>query len=210
MNRSGSEYISNFNGVKTLFEYTKKLQSQVILDLGAGTARAIREISESNLGSGLVFSATVLRHSPEITKYLGISKVHISPVETLRGVADSSIGCVLANLSIAYSVSPNLAVKSIDRVLVPGGALKAVFPSLTQSIKRAGVLQDSRIFKLELESIGYDTYENRGPQLTVLLAVKPGKAIEGAAQNLYFADELTVFDQLTDFVRDRTTNRAGG
>ena len=43
-------------------------------------------------------------------------------------IPDESVGGVLSVVAIAYSANPNLVAKQIDRILVPGGIAKIIFP----------------------------------------------------------------------------------
>ena len=42
----------------------------------------------------------------------------------MRGIPDNSVGGILGAFSIRYSRFPELAVASMDRVLIPGGLVK--------------------------------------------------------------------------------------
>ena len=118
--RSAQSYREWLREVRHLFKYVRELSSNVVLDVG-GSVQAMDEFSKSRDGKGLKFEIVTLQQAPELEKQQGVQRTHLTSVESLRGIADSSIGCVFGVFTVAYSAVPELAVKSIDRVLVSGG-----------------------------------------------------------------------------------------
>ncbi|MBI2030508.1 methyltransferase domain-containing protein [Candidatus Kaiserbacteria bacterium] len=202
INRDKEKYLEKLMGYVAFLDYVKTLPSNIVLDIGAGTTRAISEIAKSKAGAGLDFKATALNRNPDIEKNLGFENVHVTSVETLRGVADQSIGGVTAVFSLPYVVDPALAVKSIDRVLVPGGVVKAWLPSTESNdekrIIKGNTYRSYHEFEAEFKKLGYDCeyLERDGLILEVFLAIKPGGRPGGpSAQELVSVDVQTRFDR---------------
>jgi len=178
MNRSGRDYIENLDGVKHLFSYIRKLSSNTILDIGAGTTRGIADISKSILGQQLHFEATVLTHKATEANMLGKEDVHVTSAEMLRGIPDNSVGGIISVQSLRYSKAPMLAAQSIDRVLVPGGVFKA-----------AWLLQNADEFYKTFRELGYDiAYNEAWEKDHIMLAIKKGNPTKITAAQLLAAD----------------------
>ena len=186
INRSGWEYMQGLGGVAHLFSYIKTLPSKTVLDVGAGTTHGAHQLSRTSFAQGLHFEATILRDRPEIQHYLGSKNIHVTSVETLRGIPDSSVGCVIAVQSLRYSGAPALAVQSIDRVLVPGGVLKA-----SSLIDAFAIVRDS------LVKLGYDVaFEKKFPETRALLGIKPGGPLGPSAAELLNDDVREADEQI--------------
>jgi ubiquinone/menaquinone biosynthesis C-methylase UbiE len=179
INRAGWEYAHQLAGLEHLFSYVRNLPSKTVLDIGSGTTEGVHDISQNAIAEGLHFEATVLRPRSEIAENLGLKDTHITSGEVLRGIPDASIGCIIALHSLRYSAAPELAAKSIHRVLVPGGVLKAA------KLEHAF----SKIYDT-LETLGYDinVYEIWGGT-SVLLAIKPGNISGMTAAQLLQLDK---------------------
>lgn len=190
-NRSITEYIDDLQGLKHLFQFARtnkdQLGSSTILDIGAGTTRGIFEASISSYGKGLNFTATVLRHIPEIEKYLGKDRTRVTSAETLRGINDRSCSVVLSDFGLGYSQNPEASIKSVDRVLVPGGILKVNFRYAPDPYVQD--FGETALFVNELKKLGYDVYVKRNERTytEVVVAIKPGNKISSA-------EELTNLD----------------
>lgn len=171
--RDGIQYVRELQGVQSLFQYVKALNSSDrILDIGAGGTRGIRDLAKSPLGEGLSFEATVLT-APEVSEWtLEKDKIHITSAELLKGIEDESVGGALGALSVAYSEVPAFAVRGINRVLVPGGVFKGSFPS-ENGVHSAG-LKRFHTFQAEFEALGYNTAFLENINGDVFLAIKPG------------------------------------
>lgn len=195
--RPGFAYIDELDGIQNLFAYVKKLPVKKVIDVGAGTTSGIAEISKSTMAEGLDFGATVLRMRPEIEENLGTKRTHVTSVEALRGIPDGSVACVIAVYSIAYSAAPEIAVRSVDRVLVPGGVFKGVFGTKF-SRSRYGLAEDA-YFRGQLQDLRYDIAVRRRETSNILLAIKPGGSIPVSAKELLELDTNSARGQLKDF-----------
>jgi hypothetical protein len=202
-NRNAEDYVRLLSGVRNFFSYVRDLgESNIVLDIGAGEMTAINQFSRSSLGKGLHFEATILTQ-PKKESNLKMVKSHQVPVETLRGISDRSVGGIIGVLSIAYSSRPILAITSIDRVLVPGGIIKAAFRNMDTSGKRgyAGIRKSSD-FKDGFQELGYDVAVDKwngqnGRYESVLLAIKPGGKASVKAEKLLQADGESADQQIT-------------
>lgn len=200
--RDGIKYIQELLGVRYLFDYIRRLgDSNLILDIGAGTTSGIYDLSISSLGAGLQFEATVLSRNPAMVNYLANERVHTTSVERLRGVKDSTVGGILGVYSIGYSDEPGLAIASLDRVLIPGGVFKGTFhkrPANSDEAKQNPFgFKGYDQFRDAFNGLGYDTaVEDTGTSADILLAMKPGGPGQVKAASLLEADKKTVKDQI--------------
>jgi len=186
VDRTGADYIQELGGVRHLFSYVKTLGNPKVLDIGAGTTRGVSELAQSALSEGLDFEATVLRNRLGVKENLGEEQTHITSAETLRGIPDLSVACVIAVYSTSYSDAPNLVIESIDRVLVPGGA-----------VKMGGYEKIFNQFIHLLQARGYDVDDReKWGEFRVLLAIKPGGASTVTAAELIKADEESFEEQV--------------
>ncbi len=90
-------------------------------------------------------------------------------------------------------------MKEIDRILVPGGVLKASFqPHDFYDEKYKFSTHDE--FSKILRSLGYDIsiVENEGGRVEVLLAVKPGGTIYYSAKKLMEEDKRDWEEQVKE------------
>lgn len=175
--RSGERYIRYLTGLSHLFDYVRRLPKRSILDIGAGTTRGIREVSELAAARDLEFSATVLSPVKAVHRGMGKVRVHTTPGEILRGIRDESVGSALSVHGISYSAVPRFAVRSVDRVLVPGGVIKMIDPFLE--------------FATHFHELGYDTAITNNGFTPVLLGIKPDSQKTVTAQSLAEADLLS-------------------
>jgi SAM-dependent methyltransferase len=179
LNRGHEAYNKTFQGLELFFNEVRKLPSKSILDIGAGTLRAVSEFQKEN--QDLKFYATVLsghtlKRQPNYYKDLDkFGRLKISPSETLRGIETHSIGGIISVHGIAYSNSPAESVRSIDRVLIPGGILASTFiGSKSRKVNDAGFfIYNINDFLKEFNQLDYDTFmpSDKGH---LLFAVKPG------------------------------------
>lgn len=201
--RKANEYVTLLSGVKNFFNYVRGLgENNLILDIGAGEMTAINQFAQSSLGEGLRFEATILTQ-PKTENNLKMVKSYQVPVETLQGIPDRSVGGIMGVLSIAYSITPILAIKSIDRVLVPGGIIKGAFRNMDTGGKRgyAGI-RKSLDFKKGFQELGYDVAVDRwssqsGRYESVLLAIKPGGKNPSRAEELLRTDAESAGQQIS-------------
>ncbi len=200
--RSGKECLYRIGGLEHYFEYLKQLKSNRVLDIGGGSGNASSVISHMPMSADIDYHISVLRSNPELAQYFPKDKIHITGVETLRGIENQSLAGILGVNSIAYAAYPKIAVKRMDEVLVPGGAAKATFHTFG-GVKR---YRDS-VFKgpekfIEFFSVrGYDVafqdhnfvaVENERDKSyfanSILLAIKPGNLKAPSARDLLASD----------------------
>ncbi len=201
--RSGVNYVFELEGVKGLFDYVRTLSSNVVLDIGAGHTRGAHELANSPLGENLTFEATVLSRLSGIDTNLGRESVRSTSAEMLRGIDTNSVGCVIAVYSIAYSAAPEVVIASIDRVLVPGGVLKAKFhqKNVPQYVADSPKYVDE--FHLAAANLGYEVALQQSSEESVLLAIKPNPGVSPhvTARQLLRMDAETAESQIENFRR---------
>lgn len=187
-NRSGSQYLHCFNGLENYFKLISMLESNVVLDIGAGNRVGITELSLLPIAENLEFWATVLtKTNAGVPRRLDTEMVRtfITSVETLRGIPSRSVGGVLALNSIAYCMDPYTAVYSMDRVLTQGGVVKAFFwkdgPKEEADLGFRAHTDFMEVFK----EFGYDVVSDDSQ---ILLALKPGGPKIDTAQELLMKD----------------------
>lgn len=173
VNRDALAYLLGFGGLTESFKYIKQLKSNVVVDIGTGKGLAWSELA-GKYGNGLEFWATNLVYDKHLVDLFN-DRVKFTPVEFMKGFTDESVGGVIAMKSIAYSASPEMAMRAIDRILVPGGLIKASFRGPEESgIVDLGY-QTHHKFTESLKSLGYDIGV-LGDE--VVLAVKPGGGVK--------------------------------
>jgi ubiquinone/menaquinone biosynthesis C-methylase UbiE len=185
-NRSGVEYVKQLLGIRYSLEYIRLLnpgEKAVVLDEGAGTTRGISHISNSVIGSGLDFRATVLSTDSRVLRYLGLDKTRITSIEVLEGIEDNSISLITSVFGgMSNTPAPEMAVEQIDRVLKPGGVLKA----------KLG--RNHYVYQTFLEGMGYGVYEKALDRLLILIAIKGRDAL--LAEKLFELDKTDYFTQM--------------
>ncbi len=129
--RDMGEYQVVLGGLANYFDYIKqnkdRLGSSLVIDVGAGKGVAVRTMKMNPMTEGLSIGATVLKVTNEVRENVGEDLLYATPVEKLRGINDNSVAGIISVYGMAYSQVPSEAVASVDRVLVPGGVVKAVF-----------------------------------------------------------------------------------
>lgn len=172
VSRDALDYLLGLDGLAGSFEYIKQLKSNVVVDVGTGKGLAWSKLAQK-YGDGLDFWATNLVYDKHLVDLFG-NRIKFTPVEFMKGFADESVAGVVAMKSIAYSSSPERAMGEIDRILVPGGLIKASFRGPEES----GVIdlnyQKHDEFTKNLKSLGYDVevVDNE-----IVLAIKPGGGV---------------------------------
>lgn len=195
INRTGADYVRSLLGIQHLLEYVRDLDSQLVLDCGAGNTLGISEISKAEMAEDLEFHATVLRRiDEEVEANLGSQFTFRTPIETFRAVGDRQYGAMIALNSLAYSETPELAIQSIDRHLVEGGVLKATFikPQYWHHLEGWNTHE---AFSHQLDRLGYDlalASNEADKKVDVLVAIKQG--------GLMTAEDLLAMD-LADWVQ---------
>lgn len=202
--RDALAYLRSLHGLEYFFSYINEhLGVKTWLDVGAGTTRAAYDLSESELlqSAGIETLATVLAYHPVMDHFLGKKgTVKITPAETLREIADGSIGGITAVFSAFYSDDPNLVAASFERVLVPGGLVKMT-------------INEGNNFPDFLRAAGLEVAlsipdPSQGLTSQVILARKPGGENVTSLQSLLQADQTTFTKQMKKL--GQTTNRRGG
>ncbi len=187
-------YVHRLNGLSGYFDHIRNFEGEkIVFDIGSGTTRGIAEIAKSEMGRDIDFRATVLRNMKKISgaASLGPGKVFKTSVERLTGIEDGSVSGIISNSGLAYSIEPEITVDSIDRVLRPGGVVKADF-EIDDGEKRSDrpytYRRSYRRFAKRFSELGYDiAFEFRGG--VVLLAIKPGSSSDVTAVELLRSDE---------------------
>ena len=200
--KNGKETIYKIGGLTHFFDYIKTLSSNRVLNVGVQNGMGSRRISQMPIATGLDFEVTALRLTSQLRENFPKEKIHLTGVETLRGINDESLAGVIGIDSIAFSDSIYLAVKRLDQVLVPGGAIKITFfiPDHSQvdpfDIKAS---RNSTPFLEAFIALGYDvaiveknTFIASGRQErfnnSIVLAIKPGNPNAPKAEELLHAD----------------------
>jgi len=202
--RTGKEELYIMGGMRHLFDYIRTLPSHKILDVGTGTGNATHMVSQMPIAANLDFEVTALHMAPELTNNFLKDKIHITGVETLRGIKDRSLAAVIGLNSLAYSINPWLAAQRLDKVLISGGIVKATFCALGRSEYYNGLtFQDPEDFIMAFTDLDYDIfftgneyYESvgrgsmiKGPYAgSILLAIKPGNPDAPKAEELLNSD----------------------
>jgi hypothetical protein len=203
VNRNGREILFRIGGLEQYFKYLRQLKSNKILDVGVGSGLGSGEISQMPMTEGFEYHVSALRNHSELNKRFSNDRLHITSVESLKGIENSSIAGILGVNSVAYSAYPRLAVKRLDEVLVPGGALKLTF-NIFGHTERYGntIFKDPEQFINFINKLGYDVAfqdhaflakKTKEPELfamanSIVLAIKPGNLQAPSAKDLLTQD----------------------
>ena len=124
--RSAAMYYGHLQGLDATLWYAQEFSGRKkVVDLGAGTSRAIAEIAAQNADAGFEFLATGLINEPEAAQNLGRERYRVTPAELMRGFEPSSVGCFLSVYGpFEHSWYLDLVFRKIDELLVPGGIIK--------------------------------------------------------------------------------------
>lgn len=177
--RSSREYFANLEHLDLFLEYINiNCQTKSVLDIGAGSTKAISQIAQMDRWKDLRFEATVLSMTPykkSVNPKLDSSKIHITSTEVFRGIPSESFGGAIGYSSVNYSAAPELAARSIDRILIPGGIFKGLFLPDDYYIDECELGQKKRgPFERVFKELGYDTAINDNFGGDLLLAKKKG------------------------------------
>lgn len=124
-NRPAGEYVENLRGLQATLDYVRNLPIKKIVDLGAGTSRAIAKISHTEYGEGIEFMGTGIVLDPEIDKNIGRENYRITPAETMRGFEPSSVGGFISVYGpFEHSAHVRQVLEKAHELLIPGGILK--------------------------------------------------------------------------------------
>lgn len=202
--RGAAGYSEKLKGLTATLDYASSLAgSNTVLDLGTDTGRACADLSKKF--RDLSFIGTGLRRSPLAEKFLPGDKFKVTAAENLRGIANESIACVIANYSITYSHAQRLVAERLDEVLIPGGIIKASFLSTPTDQILAGLHEQSREFsevaeqrdhsefQTALLAMAYDTHAIQVKNFDyvpsyVLVAIKPGNPSSPTAKAILEED----------------------
>jgi SAM-dependent methyltransferase len=204
IHRSGKECLFRLGGLRYFFNYIRTLNTNKVLDIGVGTGNASSVISKMDISAGLDFEVTALRNLQDLAKNFSKDKIHITEVESLRGIPNESVAGVIGVNSIAYATYPKFAVKRINEVLISGGAVKATFHSIGGGSNHDGaIFKGPEKFAEAFKSLGYDVVyvdnrfivdTNDGPEPlvgasnSIVVAIKPGNAHAPQARELLSLD----------------------
>jgi SAM-dependent methyltransferase len=195
--RTGKEYLYRLGGLEHLVEYLKTLDSNKILDVGAGTGTATSYIARMEAMQDFDVHATVLNPTPETLERLG-DKIHVTSV-----IDNESLAAVLGVNSIAYAASAKLAVHRLSEVLVPGGVVKATFSTFGDPVNYQGsIFKGPEDFIAQFAMKGFDLSfrDNHflevgemgpiaiGSRNSIVLAIKAGNPNAPSAQQLMDLD----------------------
>jgi len=178
------EYLAELCGLDAFVEYVRNSSCPHILDIGAGEkALALSQLKAGPLGRGLTYEATGLMlpraneapKDPILYRHAG--------AESLHGVRKASVGGAIAVYSLMYSSDAAMTGTAINRVLMPGGVLKAVFP--LDFGHDAGVTAEE--LGDALTALGYDVAV-KGRFTDIVTAIKPGAPPRVTAEVLYEQD----------------------
>ncbi len=217
--RSGIHYLKWLGGLQGTFRYAQGLPSNLVVDIGAGSTRGIKSISEQKFAKKFKFKATVLSINTvnvsqpdvdnlystnlkeKIDENLGLENVHITSAEALRPFANNSTAIVLSLYSLPYCGSPELAVQNIDRILVPGGIFKGVFPiDMLYALYGEKRLQKfTPLFEEYQYDIAVHVKNFFQSKIGILLAIKKDKERQISAQNVLNEDLNTLDASLKNF-----------
>ena len=158
-NRDMMDYVNWLSGISIFLDYARNIKENGrILDIGSGKNVGITEIARSKMGEGLSFIGTNLSKVPGLVEDTSPARIIRTSAEVLHGVEDESISGILSLTSIAYSESPLMVATSMDRVLVPGGAIKAFFNprNCETDFSRQYNYKTHDEFSNALRNMGYD------------------------------------------------------
>lgn len=191
IDRDLDTYLTWLGGLGVFLEHARRVAaSDVVVDVGAGEALAINQLSQlPGYSDRLQFVACGLTNPRTYDPYSENKLPYVTTgAEVMDGVARSA--GLLAVASITYSVRPDMVVDAYARSLVPGGVAKAAFPHADNTaLYPSGAGAYESCFK----SAGFDVQHgesSNGAHLVV--AVAPG------GQPPFGAKEVLVRDAATE------------
>lgn len=196
--RSLKDYEKRFQGLSAFLEYIKNLNSKgKILDIGAGKVKAAYELSRSVEIDDLSVIATLLTPLGKESPNMGSGAIIATSTENLYEIEDNSISGVLSCFGLAYSASPEHTIRRVDRVLIPGAAIKAIFyggdSPYTGALSDGRGLRRSDRFKDELGRLNYDMATEAYLAGEIVTAIKPGKGTTSATD--LFNNDKRLYEQ---------------
>lgn len=182
MDRDAKQYNNYFLGLSHFFSYVEETDTlpDTIVEIGVGKGNGFSQIAKDH--SELQFIGTALNTDLVTAKIPDNATVQMGATEELHQIKDRSVGGIYGLYSVSYS-DPGLAIKRMDEVLAPGGAIKLV---LTENDTEGG-MTGFATFAMYLEELGYSWHayttsttdtistiaSERGLPHVVLTAIKP-------------------------------------
>lgn len=173
-NRNGDAYLRTLFGLNGTLQYIEEgVLPRRALDIGTGTGQGIHELSETVFSDNWEVHATGLLRKHIIPHLSPRVRFHLTAGEFLKGIPDGSISCTLALNSVAYSETPELVVENLDRVTVPGGAVKATFVSEWKKTS-SSIWSTHHVFSrmMSRQGFGVAVIPNVHEGVDIMLAVK--------------------------------------
>lgn len=193
-----TDYLKAAKGLLAFLDHTRERQP-AMLEIGSGTATALDQLAENQLGYGLTLMGTVLRHLRETKPNVTL---RTTPAEILHRVPAKSVGGILSLGGIAFSAVPELVVNNINRTLVKGGILKATFRASHSYGQEWDEKYDEWGYRLhdpfsqELQRRRFDVAVMETEVDDIMVAIKPGVRKIATAQELLQEDARTLPEQL--------------
>src|SRR3989344_1288321 len=123
--RPSVSYVEHLGGLAATLKYVSALPVPTVVDLGAGSSRAIAEIKKSEYGKGLDFKGIGLIFDPAIEQNIDRENYGLTSAEKMRGFEDASVGGFISVFgATTYTDRLDLVLPKMDKLLVPGGIIK--------------------------------------------------------------------------------------
>src|SRR3989344_6087334 len=123
--RPAISYVEHLGGLAATLKYASTLSVPTVVDLGAGSSRAIAEIKKSEYGNGLSFKGIGLIFDSDIEQNIGRENYRLTSAEKMRGFEDASVGAFISVFgATTYTDRLDLVLPKMDKLLVPGGIIK--------------------------------------------------------------------------------------
>jgi SAM-dependent methyltransferase len=200
LSRGAESYIRELQGVDYFFDYVSTVQRGIadMLEIGIGKGIAAREFMEEGIMRNIRLSATGLIDYPRELGRSGLHRFALTDAEDLGMLPEQMFAGVIGVYSIAYSEHPEIAMQEVDRVLMPGGAVKFKFPPHTTHVGRGTsvVFKNHEMFSRQAMDLGYSVALDGAAAPTVLLAIKPGMRQGMTASRLLELDRQNMQTQL--------------
>lgn len=204
-------YLKSSRGLAMVFNYVERIGlPKKVLDIGTGDGNALKELAEAR--QDFSYIGTVLSASEQKNLVPENMEIKEATAETLLPIEDESIGAILSFQAIGFSAHPEAVAESMDRVLMPGGIIKASFRKKHGSYGKEwnrkydewGYNSHDQ-FTFELHQRGYDIaiLETEGDD--VILAIKPDRnnhSEEEHPWNRVEAWQLLSIDNIAYLTRD--------
>lgn len=191
MNRDLNSYLSCLGGLGLFLEHARQTPtSNLVVDVGAGEALAINQLAElAPHAIGLEFAATGLTDPKTYDEYSeNRLRYHTTGAEVMRGIQETA--GLVAVTSITYSPRPDMVVNAFQRVLVPGGVVKAAFP---RAENHPLYTSGSKAYAGQFMDAGFDVWTGQSENSAhVVVAIAPGGRPPYSAQEIFAGDAATI------------------